>query len=113
MSVVSVSDVKKHLRQFLSFDDALIQLLIDGAEDEIKRYLDRDELPRRDDACPDCESDSTLDPASDSDDLAPSVRMAVFCFVQAMYEGTDPDEQMKLREAGRMMCASYRCRMGV
>lgn len=113
MSVVSVADVKKHLRQFLNFDDDLIQMLIDGAEDELKRYLDRDELPRRNDPCADCESDSTANPASDSDDLAPSVRMAVFCLVQALYEGTDPDDMVKLRAAGLSMCASYRCRMGV
>ncbi|UHQ21890.1 head-tail connector protein [Lysobacter sp. 5GHs7-4] len=112
MSVVTVAQVKKHLRQFHDMDDNLLQMLLDGAEDELKRYLDRDELPRRDDGCAGCESDSTLDPASDSDDLAPSVRMAVFCYVQAMYDGTSPEDQIKLREAGRSMCVSYRCQLG-
>lgn len=112
MSVVTVDQVKKHLRQFLPYDDELVQMLIDGAEDELKRYLDRDELPRRDDPCADCESDSSANAASDSDDVAPSVRMAVFCFVQAMYEGLSPQDQEALRAAGRSMCASYRCRMG-
>lgn len=112
MSVVTVAQVKLHLRQFLNADDALIGMLIDGAEDELKRYLDRDELPRRDDPCADCVSDSTADPASDSDDLAPGVRTAVFFIVQASYEGIAADERQRLRDTAFEMVRSYRCRMG-
>lgn len=113
MSIVTVAQVKLHLRQFQDLDNTLIQMLIDGAEDEAKLYLGRDELPRRDDPCASCESDSSLEPASDSDDIAPTVRSGIFCLVQAIYEGTNPDDMEKLREAGRSMMRPYRCRMGV
>lgn len=112
MSVVTLTDVKRHLRQTHSADDLLLQQLIDGAEDEMKQYLDRDELPRLDDPCAcECESDSSLDPASDSDDLAPTVRVAIFFLVQAAYEGA-VDDVPKLREAAFRMASTYRCRMG-
>jgi len=112
MSVVSLDDVKRHLRQTHNADDDLLRQLIAGAEDEMKQYLDRDELPRRDDPCAcECESDSSLDAASDSDDLAPTVRVAIFFLVQASYDAT-PDENAKLREAAFRMAAPYRCRMG-
>ena len=112
MSVVTVAQVKLHLRVFQSLDDTLIQLLLDGAEDEAKQYLDREELPRRDDGCADCHSDSSLDPASDSDDIAPTVRIGIFLLVQALYEGTNPDDMIRLREAAMAMMRPYRCRMG-
>lgn len=113
MSVVTVAQVKEYLNQIHSLDDSKIQLLIDAAEDEAKRYLDRDELPRRDDPFADCESDSTAPAASDSDDIAPSVRSAVIVLVQALYEGSDPDEIDKLRQCAFTIMRSYRDRMGV
>lgn len=113
MSVVTIAQVKAHLRVFQNADDGLIQMLLDGAEDEAKQFLDRDELPRRDDACAECHSDSSLDPASDSDDIAPTVRIGIFLLVQATYEGTNPDDMIRLREAALAMLRPYRCRMGV
>lgn len=113
MSIVQIADVKRHLRATHNSDDALIQQLIDGAEDELKQYLDRDELPRRGDACADCESDSTMSPASDTDDIAPTVRNAVFILVQAMYEGVDAGEMEKARAVAFALARPYRCRMGV
>ena len=113
MSVVTVEQVKEYLNQIHSLDDAKIQLLIDAAEDEAKRFLDRNELPRKDDPFADCRSDSTADTASDSDDLAPSVRTAVMVLVQALYEGNDPEEIDKLRQVAFAVMRSYRDRMGV
>ena len=112
MSVVTVAQVKLHLRQFLNVDDTLIQLLLDGAEDEMKQYLDRDELPRADARCPSCESDSDANPVSDSDSIAPTIRNAIFFLVQAAYDGTSADEVVKLRAAAFSMAALYRCRLG-
>ena len=114
MSVVTVPQVKLHLRITHSEDDDLLQHYIDAAEDELKQFLDRDELPRRDDACVDCgESDSTLNTASDSDDLAPLLRTVVFLLVQAMYEGVDGTEMEKVRQVALNMARPYRCRWGV
>lgn len=113
MSVVTVASVKRHLRQTQSADDVLLQDLINGAEDEAKQYLDRDELPRRDDPIqPECQSDSTLDAASDVDDLAPAVRSGIFLLVQAMYEGQTAAEMDATRGVAFGMMRCYR-RMGV
>ena len=114
MSVVTLAQVKRHLRVTHTGDDELIQNLLDAAEDELKQYLDRDEIPRQDDPCNgDCQSDSTLDPASDSDDIAPCLRTAVFLLVQAMYEGATPDEMGQARMVAWNMARPYRCRLGV
>jgi hypothetical protein len=113
MSVVNINAVKAHLRVTHTSDDNLIQNLIDGAEDEAKRYLDRDELPRRDDPMPEeGQSDSSLDPASDSDDLAPSIRIGIFLLVQAEYEAPDAAEAEAMRSVAFGKMRSYR-RMGV
>ncbi len=114
MSVVTIAEVKAMLRVTQNSDDGLIQQLIDGAEDEMKLYLDRDELPRQDDACAcETESDSTLDPASDTDDIAPVVRTGIFLLVQALYEGVGPAEMEQTRNVAFGMARPYRCRMGV
>lgn len=114
MSVVTIAEVKAYLNQIHSLDDVKIQYLIDAAEDEAKRFLDRDELPRRDDPfASECQSDSTADAASDSNDIAPSVRTAIMVLVQALYEGTEADEIEKLRYCALTIMRSYRGRMGV
>lgn len=113
MSVVLLAEVKANLRLTHNSDDALLQDHIDDAEDEALQYLDRDELPRRNDPIqPVGESDSTLNAASDADDIAPAVRGGIFLLVQAMYEGVDAAEMEAVRTVafGKMRC--YR-RMGV
>lgn len=113
MSVVTIESVKRHLRLTHSSDDALLEQLIDGAEDEMKQFLDRDELPRRDDDCADCESDSTINAASDTDDIAPTVRTGIFLLVQALYEGATAAEMEQTRAVAFSLAKPYRCRMGV
>lgn len=113
MSVVTVAQVKQFLSQFHSANDELIQMLLDGAEDEAKQYLGRDELPRQDDPCADCTSDSTANPASDAGDIAPTVRNGIFCLVQAIYAGTPPDEAAQYRSLALDMMRPYRCGWGV
>lgn len=113
MSVVTVAEVKAMLRVTQSSDDPLLEMLIDGAEDEMKQYLGRGELPRRDDTggtC--CESDSDLNPASDASDIAPTVRDGIFLLVQAKYEGATAAEMEATRAVAFGMARSYRC-MGV
>ena len=114
MSVVQLAEVKEWLDVTFSSDDAKIQTLIDAAEDEAKLYLDRDELPRRDDPCRcECESDSTLNPASDTADLAPLVKQGIKLLVQAMYDQPGPAEMEQTRRVALQMMHPYRCRLGV
>src|SRR6185295_16283808 len=104
MSVVQLAEVKEWLDVTFSSDDAKIQALIDAAEDEVKFYLDRNELPRRDDPCRcECESDSTLNPASDTADLAPLVKQGIKLLVQTMYDQPEPLEMEQTRRVALQM----------
>jgi hypothetical protein len=104
--------MKAYLRITHSADDVLLQDLIDGAEDEALRYLDRESLPRRNEAA-DTEADSnTPDPASDADDLAPVVRIGIYLIVQSMYEGKDSSEVAACRAAAETKWSAYRGRLG-
>lgn len=114
MSTVSLEAVKAFLRTTHDEDDALLQDLIDGAEDEALQFLDRPSLPKRGDAAIDeCDSNRVDDPASDSDDLAPVVRSGIYLIVQGMYEGKDAKEMQLVRMAAEVKWWPYRNQLGV
>lgn len=113
MSIVKLEQIKAYLDVIHNSDDAKLQLLIDGAEDEALMFLDREELPRRNDfAVDECDSNQP-EPVSDSDDLAPVVRMGIYLIVQAMYEAKDADEMAAVRRAAETKWFPYRNRLGV
>lgn len=115
MSVVGLEQVKAFLDVTFSSDDEKIQMLIDAAEDEAAKYLDRGgKLPRAGEPCPnECESESTLNPVSDSNDIAPSVRNGIFLLVQSMYDQPAPEEMDRTRQLAFAVMRPYRCGMGV
>lgn len=114
MSVVTVAQAKLLLRIIHTSDDALLQQLIDDAEDECRQFLDRDVLPREDADCPDdCDTAYVPDPVSDGADMANSLRRGILLIVQGAYEGKDADEMMKLRQAAAQVWQPFRCRLGV
>lgn len=113
MSTVKVEQIKAYLDVIHNSDDAKLQVLIDGAEDEALQFLDRDELPRRNESAVDeCDSNQPV-PVSDSDDLAPVVRMGIYLIVQAMYDAADSDEMARVRKAAEIKWMPYRNRLGV
>lgn len=116
MSVVTVAEVRLFLRVIHTDDDALLQALIDAAEDEACRFCDRDYLPTLPvDYPPEYDSSSSEmseDVPSSEDPIAPSVRQAIYYLVQSYYEA-DPDAAEKLRSAARTLCFPYRARLGV
>lgn len=113
MSTVRVAQVRAYLRITHRSDDAMLQELINGAEDEILAYLDREVLPRRGEfGVDECDS-NTPPPVSDSDDLSPVVRMAIYLLVQGMYEGKDADEMEAIRRAAEVKAFPYRNKLGV
>lgn len=113
MSLVKVEDMRAYLRVIHTSDDPLIQRLIDGAEDEALQYMDRKELPRRNETAVDeCDS-NTPEVVSDSDDLAPSVRAGIYMIVQAQYEGLSADDVQKFRAAAEVKWTPYRNQWGV
>jgi hypothetical protein len=115
MSVVTVEEAKVYLGVVHNHDDARILQLLQDAEDECVQYLDRDELPRIGQSCPDeCDTsvDTSLGPVSDGADLPSAIAGGIMLIVQAGYEGKDADEMMKLRKAAETKWAPYRCHWG-
>jgi hypothetical protein len=119
MSVITLAEVKRHLRVTHTSDDLLIQTLIDAAENEAAQFMNREDLPRTDAEAPEFLSDSDFDSdsdsqeaASDSDDVAPSVRVAVYFLVQAKYDAADTAEREGLRKTAEGLLWPYRYRLG-
>jgi hypothetical protein len=112
MSVVELSDVKAFLRVTQSNDDALLQQLIDAAEDEACQFTGRTSLPRIGESCPDeCDTARVDDPVSDGDTLPAAVRAAVFIMVQCEYDG-QPGDREALTKAWQAKLWPFRCGLG-
>jgi len=111
MSQVTVEEVKRYLRVTHASDDVLLQELIDAAEQEICRYLNRSELPTLPLEYP--EEESSEEMPSSNDPVAPDVRIAVITLVKAEYEGQTPEEIARYREAAINKAQPYRVGQGV
>ena len=110
MSVIQLSDVKRALRVIHNADDALLQTLIDAAEDEALRFLYRTQLPTLPVDCP--ASPSSEDVPSSEDPVAPSVFTAVCCLVKADYEAP-VGEIAALRAVAETKLQPFRIGLGV
>lgn len=99
MSAVSLDDVKADLRITHTSDDALLQILIDAAEDEAMQFLGVSELP-------------TVVGSSEPP-VKGSVYAAVFLSVKAKYEAASPEEIQKLRICFESLLMPYRESLGV
>ena len=110
MSVIALADVKAALRVIHSADDALLQNLLDSAEDEALRFLNRDQLPTLPLDYP--EESSSEDIPSSEDPIAPSVFTAVVILVKIDYEAA-PGDIETLRRAAEVKLQPYRTQMGV
>lgn len=102
MSVINLETAKSYLDVIHSADDVKLQLLLDGAEDEAMRFMNRDDL---------VEWDSDID--IDSEYLMPkSVVIGVLLMLQSNYQA-GVDEIDKLRRAAETKLMPYRLQMGV
>lgn len=99
MSEISLSTAKSFLDVIHNADDTKLQMLLDGAEDEAMRFMNRASLDEWD-------SDVSSDP------VPPSVVVGVLLLLQATYDA-GPDDADKLRRAAEVKLMPYRCRMGV
>jgi len=104
------------LRVIHSADDDLIQELIDSAEDEACRFLNRENLPTLPLEYP-LESSSegpySEEIPSSEDPIAPSVRLAIWYLVQRACEQPDPDKAQAMREAAETILMPYRRGLGI
>ena len=111
MSVIDLPTVKRYLRVIHNADDALLQQLVDAAEDEAVRYVNRTQLPTLPQDFP--SSSSSEDVPSSEDPVAPSVIDAVCLLVKASYEATTPEEVAGYRAAAEVKLQPYRVGLGV
>lgn len=109
MSVIALATVKSYLRVTHTSDDDLIQALLDGAEAEAMRFLNRSELPGTEYTLPE---DSSSEPDITTETtVAPDVVIAVALLVACDYEA-DADERAKLRASAECKLMPYRTEMG-
>lgn len=106
MSVILLADAKAFLDVIHAEDDAKLQALLNGAEAEALRFMDRQHFAG---LCP-CDEVST-EPVSDFS-MPDDVRTGILTLLQARYQAS-PDEALKLREIAEQMLFPHRCRLGV
>lgn len=111
MSETSLDTVKNRLRVTHSLDDSALQQMLDAAEDEALRFLNRSLLPTLPVDYPSSEGEEE-NPSSD-DPVAPSVTEAICLLVSASYDAHTPEAMMALRRAAETKLMPYRVGLGV
>lgn len=111
MSVIDLEAVKRRLHVSHDLDDEMLQQILDGAEDEALRYMNRTLLPSLPQDWPDSEG-AEEEPSSD-DPVAPSVVEGVCLLVMAGYGAPTADEMKALREVALTKLFPYRIGLGV
>ena len=101
MSIIELETAKAFLDVIHTDDDAKLQLLLDGAEDEARQYLDRDTLAELADGA---SSDGVPD-------LPASLVVGILLLLQASYQA-DPDQAAALRVAAEIKLAPFRANLG-
>lgn len=116
MSTITVATLKSYLRVTHAFDDDLLATLLDGAEAEACRFLNRENLPTLPLEYP-AESSSEApyseEIPSSEDPVAPDVVIGVCLLVKADYEATTPAEVQGYRMAAETKMQPYRRALGV
>jgi hypothetical protein len=107
--MISIEEVKLALRVTHNADDALLQRLIDSAEQECLRFLNRSELPTLPYEIPDC---STEEVVSSSDPITPDVINGIILIVQQDYDGA-PETREASRSAATSLWWPYRAHIGI
>ena len=109
MSRISLDVVRADLRMTHASDDALLQQLLDGAEDEACQFMDVTELPGPASAdSPPLTADSPPQAP-----VAPAVVNAVLLLVQAGYLPLTGAEQLLRRQRAEQLLWPFRAQLGV
>lgn len=104
MSFIHLCDAKSFLYVIHSDDDIKLQLLLDGAEDESLKFMNREQFGSL--------TPADADFATEVENIPPSVRAGVYMLLQASYQ-SDPEDQQTLREVAETRLMPYRCSMGI
>lgn len=113
MSILALSRFKLYLEVTTSDNDVTLQDLLDGAESEALMFMDRPSLPRPGGMSVDELDSNQPEPVSDSDDVDPSVRSAIFLLAQGMFEAKDTTELLLIRKAAEQKLMPFRNQLGV
>ena len=101
MSVLNLEKVKSFLDVIHSADDAKLQMLLDGAEDEAAQFLNRPNV-----------SEWESEYVFNSDYLMPpGCLLGILLLLQAAYQAS-PDDADKLRKAAETKLMPYRLDIG-
>lgn len=111
MSEIDLEFVKARLHVVHDADDAMIQQLLDAAEDEAVRFLNRTYLPTLPVDYPTSEDEE--DEPSSMDPVAPAVVEAVCLLVMASYGAQTSAEMETLRNVAYAKMHPYRVGLGV
>ena len=90
MSFHTLDEIKADLRVTHASDDALLQTLLEAAEDEAMCFLNCSELT-----------------------ISNSITAAIYLLVRAKYDATLPDEIARLRKCAETLLMPYREDMGI
>ena len=117
MSIVTVTEARDYLRLAHAHDDVLLQILLDGAEEEAKRFMNRTQLPTLPQDYPpllDSNGDELpeLTPGNDNP-LAADVRIAIYLLVQCRFEALRPEDLPRMRAAAESLLMPYRVGLGL
>lgn len=105
MSLVVLDQAKRDLRIIHDDDDDILQVYIDGAENEALQYLDM--------ASFDVLLDQISDGTSSEPQLPPSVRIAILLLVRSKYEVATPDQITAFRTAAETLLQPFRTGIGL
>ncbi len=108
MSVIQLATAKAYLDVIHSADDAKLQLLLDGAEDEAVQFMGRGLLQPHPTAVI---VDGVLVIAPPLEVPPASVVLGVMLLLQAAYQAT-PDDAAKLRAAAEIKLHPFRIGLG-
>jgi hypothetical protein len=109
MSTITLDQVKAYLHIVGSADDVNLQLALDSAIEECKRFCNRSELPTL--PLEYVGSSSEEEVESSEDPVAPDVRLGIFMMIAAARD--DADKQATWRAAAETKWMPYRTGIGV
>lgn len=110
MSDIELSTVKRALKVTHTADDDDLQRILDGAEDEAKRWLGRTQLPTLPIDSPDSEDAEEI--PSSEDPVAPAVVDGVILLCSAGYDAQTADDKAALRRVAFSTMHPYRLGLG-
>lgn len=116
MSIVTVAEARAYLRLPHTSDDVLLQALLDGAEEEAKRFMGRTQLPTLpQDYPPLLDSSGAVLPevVPNAGTLAADVRIAIYLLVQSRFEAVKPEDMARIRQAAEVLLMPYRVGLGL